>query len=407
MPPPSTRMANGQSQQGQRNPSGPLAVPSHQPDWVRCEIASAQEQAEWRAGREIVQQLEQGLQQQPNPVNIQPYPPLPPSLFASAQHVQVALQRNHEMDVTLSQLQFSVVRQMETLTQVDAEIHRLSEQRSVQMTQLLRDQSQLWTLFLASTCGSGNSNGASVSVQHHARPGKSKSRSPKKQRTEMVAEKPTADQEPERLCASTTTWIAGFSMQAPTALLLAQQQSPVLTAVAEKSASSKRLSKGQGRIPPKTPSSEPVQEDAYPAVQRRPPVSTLVGEDPLCTPATLLRQDYQAISAVVEVSESPGTLAARNSHQPGLLSTPIPAGQDGNNHQLSATVRMKDGITIDSEPPIPDPLSPLASISPTQPITSEAAAALRPAGAFAGILQEALAQNGDSVSLNPDAPPFV
>ena len=147
------------------------------------------------------------------------------------------------MDVTLSQLQFSVVRQMETLTQVDAEIHRLSEQRSVQMTQLLRDQSQLWTLFLASTCGSGNSNGASVSVQHHARPGKSKSRSPKKQRTVMVAEKPTTEQEQERPCASTTTWIAGSSMQAPTALLLAQQQSPVLTAVAEKSASSKKIQK--------------------------------------------------------------------------------------------------------------------------------------------------------------------
>jgi len=196
-------------------------------------------------------------------------------------------------------------------------------------------------------------------------------------------------------------------MQAPATLSLAQQQSPALTAAAEKSAYSKRFTKGQGRTPPKTPSSEPVQEDAYPAVERRPLVNTLVGDDPLCTPATLLRQDYLAISAVVEVLESPGTIAARNGYQSGHPSTPILAGQDGNNYQLSATVRMKDGLRIDSEPPIPDPLSPLASISPTQAITIEAAAALQPAGTLAGTFQEALAQNADSFSLNPEASVFV
>ena len=159
--------------------------------------------------------MEQGLQQQINPVQIEAFPPAPPSHFASASHVQVALQRHQllhhsaqESDITLSQLQFSVIRQMESLTQMDAEIQRLSEQISSQMTQLLRDQSQLWTLFLASTRGSLSSNGASLQAQQHPRPEKSKSRSPQKRRATVSDEKQTSDQVEERPCTSSTGWVA-------------------------------------------------------------------------------------------------------------------------------------------------------------------------------------------------------
>ncbi len=58
-------------------------------------------------------------------------------------------------DPTLSQLQFSVIQQIDFLTRVGAEVHRPSTQRSAHMTQLRRDQSQLWALFLAASIANG------------------------------------------------------------------------------------------------------------------------------------------------------------------------------------------------------------------------------------------------------------